>query len=31
MGCEDVDWLYLAQDRYQWWDLVKIVLVLRVS
>jgi hypothetical protein len=22
IGCEDVDWIYLAQNRVLWWDLV---------
>jgi hypothetical protein len=30
IGQEGVDWIYLAQDRDQWWDLVNIVMNLRV-
>jgi hypothetical protein len=25
LGCEDVDWIHLAQDRDQWWALVNTV------
>jgi hypothetical protein len=24
--CEGVDWIHMAQDREQWWDLVNIVM-----
>jgi hypothetical protein len=27
---EDVDWMHLAQDRDQWWDIVNTVMKLRV-
>jgi hypothetical protein len=27
-GCEDVDWIHLAQDRVQWWVLVNVVMSL---
>jgi len=30
MGHDCVDWIYLAQDRDQWWALVKTVMNLRV-
>jgi len=30
VGWEDVDWMYLAQDRGQWWILVNAVMNLRV-
>jgi hypothetical protein len=30
IGCEDVDWIHLAQDRDQWWDLVNRVMSFRV-
>jgi len=30
MGCEDVEWIYLAQDRVQWWSLVNTVMNFRV-
>jgi len=30
VGWEDVDWIHLAQDRNEWWDLVNMVLNLRV-
>jgi hypothetical protein len=30
IGCEDGDWIYLAQNRDQWRDLVKTVANLRV-
>jgi len=26
VGCEGVNWIHLAKDRDQWWDLVKIEL-----
>jgi hypothetical protein len=26
VGCEDVDWLHLDQDRDQWWALVNTVM-----
>jgi hypothetical protein len=29
-GCEGVDWIHLAQDRDQWWDLVNTVMNLQV-
>jgi hypothetical protein len=25
IGWEDVDWMYLTQERDQWWDLVNTV------
>jgi hypothetical protein len=28
--CENVDWMYLAQDRDQWWALVNTVMDLQV-
>jgi hypothetical protein len=30
IGLEGVDWIHLAQVRYQWWDLVNTVMNLRV-
>jgi hypothetical protein len=30
IGREGVDWINLAQDRYQWWLLVNTVMKLRV-
>jgi hypothetical protein len=30
IGCEVVDWMYLAQDRYQWRAVVGTVMNLRV-
>jgi hypothetical protein len=30
VGWEDMDWIHLAQDRYQWRTLVKTVMNLRV-
>jgi hypothetical protein len=29
--CEDVHWIYLAQDRVQWWALVSMVMNFGVS
>jgi hypothetical protein len=29
MGCGDIDWIELAQDRDRWWALVIAVIVLR--
>jgi hypothetical protein len=29
IGCEDVDWIHLAEDRVQWWVLVNAVMSLR--
>jgi hypothetical protein len=29
-GWKSVDWIHLAQDRNQWWDLVNTVMNLRV-
>jgi hypothetical protein len=29
-GLEDVNWIYLAQDRDQWWALVNMVMNLQV-
>jgi len=26
IGCEDVEWIHLAQDRIQWWVLVNMVI-----
>jgi len=31
VGCGDMDWIELAQDRYRWWELVNAVMNLRVS
>jgi len=31
IGCEDVDWIHLAQDRDQWRDDVNTVMNLKVS
>jgi hypothetical protein len=28
--CKVVDWIYLAQDRVQWWALANIILNLQV-
>jgi hypothetical protein len=28
-GCDDVDWIYLAQDKHQWWAFLKTVLAFR--
>jgi len=25
VGCEGLEWIYLAQDRFQWWALVHIL------
>lgn len=25
-GFEDADWIHLAQDKYQWWPLVRMVM-----
>jgi hypothetical protein len=30
IGLESMDWIYLAQDRDQWWVVVNTVLNLRV-
>jgi hypothetical protein len=30
IGWSSMDWIYLAQDRYQWWALVNTVMNLRV-
>jgi hypothetical protein len=30
MGCGDMDWIGLAQDRERWWALVNAVMNLRV-
>jgi hypothetical protein len=30
IGCEDVNWIHLAQDRDEWWVLVNTVMNLRV-
>jgi hypothetical protein len=30
VGCGDVDWKELAQDRDRWWELVNAVMNLRV-
>jgi hypothetical protein len=30
IGWEGVDWIYLAQDRNQWWALVNMVMNLQV-
>jgi len=30
VGCEDMDWTDLTQDRYRWWALVNAVMNLRV-
>jgi hypothetical protein len=29
VGCEHVDWINLAQDRIEWWALVKTIMNLR--
>jgi hypothetical protein len=31
IGWEVVDWMHLAQDRYQWWAPVKTEMNLRVA
>jgi hypothetical protein len=31
IGWEGVEWMYLAQDRVQWWDFVNTVMNLRVA
>jgi hypothetical protein len=28
--CEDMDWIHLAQNRAQWWDLVNMAMDLQV-
>jgi hypothetical protein len=30
IGWEGVDWIYLAQDRYQWWALMNMIMNLQV-
>jgi len=30
-GCKSMDWIHMAQDRIQWWDLVKTVMNFRCS
>jgi len=30
IGCEDVDWIHLAEDRVQWQSLVNMVMNLKV-
>jgi hypothetical protein len=30
IGSEGVDWIHVAEDRDQWWDLVKTIMNLRV-
>jgi hypothetical protein len=30
IGCEDVDWIYLAKDKLQWRAVVNMVMNLRV-
>jgi hypothetical protein len=30
IGCEDVDWIHVAQDRVQWWAFVNTVMNIRV-
>jgi hypothetical protein len=30
VGCKDVDWIHLVQDRIQWWALVNMVMNLQV-
>jgi hypothetical protein len=29
-GCEDLDWIYLAQDMVQWWAVVSMATNLQV-
>jgi hypothetical protein len=30
IGWRDMDWIHLAQDRYQWWAVVNIAMNLQV-
>jgi hypothetical protein len=30
VGCGGIDWIELAQDRERWWELVNVVMDLRV-
>jgi hypothetical protein len=30
IGWEGMDWMHLAQDRYQWWVFVNMIMNLRV-
>jgi len=30
VGCDDMDWMELAQDRDRWWALVNAIMNLRV-
>jgi len=30
MGCDSVDWIYLTEDRDQWWTLVNMVMSLQI-
>jgi hypothetical protein len=30
IGCGDVDWIHLAQDRDTWWALVNMVMNLQI-
>jgi hypothetical protein len=30
IGCEDVDWIHLAQDRLFWWAVVNTIMTVRV-
>jgi hypothetical protein len=31
IGWEDVDWMYLDQDRDQWWAVVNVIMNLQVA
>jgi hypothetical protein len=30
IGCGDVAWIHLAQDRVRWWAVVYVVMILQV-
>jgi len=30
IGCEVLDWIHLAQNKYQWWALVNMVMTRQV-